>query len=77
MYEINWGGEYCICESGNPYKPCIELVKQKAQNGLPIPTDKFIVKTLHTDHYDEIEIAVQTIIALLHLNNHYGFEDEL
>ena len=71
MYEIQWGEDTQYREGGNPYEPCMALVREKTQLGKPLPADIFIVKALHADHPEELEIGLSTIIQLLHMDNEY------
>lgn len=76
MYEIQWDGETRYLDGGNPYEPCMELVREKAASGEPLPSDMFIVKALHADHPTELEIGLSTIIQILHMDNEYPEEYE-
>ena len=78
MYEIRWDGETRYLNGGNPYEPCMALVREKAASGKPLPPDIFIVKALHADHPEEEEIGLSTIIQLLHMENQFpgAYEDD-
>ena len=78
MYEVQWDGVTRYLEGGNPYEPCMALVRERVAEGEPLPADIFIVKALHADHPEELEIGLSTIIQLLHMDNEYpeGYEDD-
>jgi len=78
MYEIQWGEDTEYRDGGNPYEPCMVLVREKVAEGEPLPADIFIVKALHADHPEEQEIGLGTIIQLLHMANEYpeDYEDD-
>jgi len=76
MYEIQWNGNTHYRDGGNPYEPCMALVRECVAEGEPLPADIFIVKALHADHPKEQEIGLSTIIHLLHINNQFPEEYE-
>jgi len=76
MYEIQWNGDTHYRNGGNPYEPCMALVRECVAGGESLPADLFIVKALHTNPSEEVVIGLSTIIQLLHMDNQYPEEYE-